>query len=338
MIIAEIAQAHDGSLGILHSYIDALAQTGVDAIKFQTHIAEAESSIYEPFRVKFSYVDATRYDYWKRMEFTLEQWVGIKQHCDAVGVEFMSSPFSNAAVDILEEVGVKRYKIGSGEVTNTLLLEKIVRTGKPVIVSSGMSNLEELDTAINYLKQHNIDITLLQCTTAYPTQPTQWGLNAMDVLRQRYGLPVGFSDHSGNIFACLAATALGAAVVEFHAVFDQLMFGPDAKASIDIKHIPQMITGIRQIRQSLDTPVNKDDIEAFAPVKKMFEKSLCVNKRLPQGHILQFDDLDAKKPAGYGIDARDFPNVLGRALSKDLERWDFLSDDTLRLLVSTDVV
>ncbi len=123
-IIAEIAQAHDGSLGMVHAYIDAVAKTGCDAIKFQTHIAAAESSIQEPFRVKFSKQDKTRFEYWKRMEFTLEQWKEIKQHCDEVGLEFMSSPFSNAAVDLLEEVGVKRYKIGSGEVNNFVLLRE----------------------------------------------------------------------------------------------------------------------------------------------------------------------------------------------------------------------
>lgn len=113
-LIAEIAQAHEGSLGIAHSYIDALAETGVNAVKFQTHIAEAESSAFEPFRIKFSYEDATRYDYWKRMEFTPAQWDGLREHCDRAGLEFISSPFSLAAVDLLETVGVKRYKIGSG--------------------------------------------------------------------------------------------------------------------------------------------------------------------------------------------------------------------------------
>ena len=130
MTIAEIGQAHDGSLGTAHAYIDSLAKTGVNAIKFQTHIAVAESSVHEPFRVKFSQQDATRMDYWKRMEFTQDQWHGIKKHCDEVGLEFMSSPFSNAAVEVLEEVGVKRYKIGSGEVNNLLILKKIAETLK----------------------------------------------------------------------------------------------------------------------------------------------------------------------------------------------------------------
>ena len=150
--IAEIGQAHEGSLGILHSYIDALATTGVHAIKFQMHIAEAESSNYEPFRVKFSFEDATRYDYWKRMEFTLEQWKEIKQHCDAVGLDFICSPFSNLAVDWLEEIGVKYYKIGSGEVSNLLLIEKIAQTKKTLILSSGMSSFSELDTTVAFLQ------------------------------------------------------------------------------------------------------------------------------------------------------------------------------------------
>ena len=121
-IIAEIGQAHEGSLGIAHSYIDALSETGVNAIKWQMHIAEAESSSEEPFRVKFSYEDKRRIDYWKRMEFTLDQWRGIKEHCEDRGMEFICSPFSNAAVEALEQLGVSKYKIGSGEVNNFLLL------------------------------------------------------------------------------------------------------------------------------------------------------------------------------------------------------------------------
>ena len=129
-IIAEIGQAHEGSLGIAHSYIDALFDAGVTAIKWQIHIAEAESSIHEPFRVKFSYEDKTRFDYWKRMEFTPEQWNGLKKHCETKGLEFISSPFSNAAVELVEKIGVKRYKVGSGEVSNFLMLEQIAKTGK----------------------------------------------------------------------------------------------------------------------------------------------------------------------------------------------------------------
>jgi N-acetylneuraminate synthase len=294
-IIAEIAQAHDGSLGMVHAYIDAVAKTGCNAIKFQTHIAEAESSIHEPFRVKFSRQDATRMDYWKRMEFSLEQWKEIKIHCDELGLEFMSSPFSNAAVDLLEEVGVKRYKIGSGEVNNFVLLEKIAQTGKPVILSSGMSSFEELDTTIEFLKDRNVAYSILQCTTSYPTQPKQFGLNVIGELKNRYNVPVGFSDHSASTEACIAATALGAEIIEFHVVFDKEMFGPDAKASLTMEETSKLVKAIRNLNTALTNPIDKNDNSQFATLKSIFEKSLAVNKDLPKGHKITFADLETKK-------------------------------------------
>lgn len=328
-IIAEIGQAHEGSLGILHSYIDALSDSGVDAIKFQTHIAEAESSIHEPFRVKFSYEDATRYDYWKRMEFTYEQWQGIKEHCDKVGLEFMSSPFSNAAVDLLELLNVNKYKIGSGEVSNFLMLDKIAATGKEILVSSGMSSFNELDQTTNFLNEKNCQYSLFQCTTAYPTQAEEWGLNVIQELKNRYRVPVGFSDHSGDIYACLAATSLGADMLEFHAVFDKRMFGPDAKSSLTIDEIKKLVDGVRQIKRAQQTPIDKSDNSKFAPLKSIFEKSLAVNKNLPQGHILTIDDLEAKKPKSYGINASEFRNLLGKKTTKNLNKWDFINQEDI---------
>ena len=333
MIIAEIGQAHDGSLGILHSYIDALAQTGVDAIKFQTHIAEAESSQYEQFRIAFSYVDKTRYDYWKRMELSLEQWIEIKAHCHSVGVQFISSPFSCAAVDLLENVGIHQYKVGSGEITNHLLLQKIAETGKPVILSSGMSNLQELESAIQIFSKKDIAVSVLQCTTAYPTTPGQWGLHILKVLKDRFKITVGFSDHSGDIFAALAATALGAEVIEIHAVFDKRMFGPDAKASLEMDDISRLVTGIKEIKQALQNSFSKDDeAENFNGLKNLFGKSLAVNKELPEGHIISFDDLEAKKPAGKGIAAKDYTYCVGATLKRPMYRWEFLNDNDIQFL------
>ena len=331
MIIAEIGQAHDGSLGAVHAYIDALAETGIDAIKFQTHIADAESSEFEPFRVKFSQQDETRMDYWRRMEFTPEQWFGIKNHCDEVGLEFMSSPFSNEAVDLLEKVGVKRYKIGSGETMNRLMLEKIGNTGKPIILSSGMSNFDELDSTIEFLKPFDSQLSILQCTTAYPTQPEQWGLNVLSELKQRYNLPVGFSDHSGDIYACLAAAALGAEIFEFHVVFDKRMFGPDTKSSITIDETKQLVKGIRQVKSALRAPIDKGDNSKFKDLKSIFEKSLCINKDLKKGHVLGFDDLDTKKPFGYGISPKFYKDIIGKELKEDLPQWSFLKENNLEL-------
>lgn len=324
-IIAEIAQAHEGSLGIAHSYIDALAAAGVDAVKFQTHIAHAESSEYEQFRVNFSYEDNTRYDYWKRMEFTPEQWAGLKQHCDDKGVEFISSPFSVAAVALLESIGVKRYKIGSGELTNYLMLDAIARTGKPIILSSGMSDWNELDETIGFLKTYNNKLSLLQCTTAYPTQPEQWGLSVMQKMKERYRLPVGFSDHSADIFACLAATTLGAEILEFHAVFDHHMFGPDAKASLNIEQIRTLVRGIRQINTALDATDMKDDASSFAPLKVMFGKSLAVNKNVKAGELVKAEDLESKKPGDRGMSAKFFADIIGKKWARNIEAYTFIS-------------
>ena len=328
-IIAEIGQAHEGSLGILHSYIDALAHTGVDAIKFQTHIAEAESSIYEPFRVKFSYEDETRYDYWKRMEFTLEEWKGIKKHCDDVELEFMSSPFSNMAVDWLEEIGVQKYKIGSGEVNNFLMLEKIAKTGKDIILSSGMSSFSELDETISFLKQFDNNISILQCTTKYPTLATDIGLNVLSELRERYSLPVGLSDHSSTIYPGLAAVSLGAEILEFHVVFDKKIFGPDSQSSLTIEETKQLVEGVRFIETSLNFKIDKNDNSAFKELKNIFEKSLSVNKIMKKGDIVTINDLEAKKPFGYGISSKLYKNIIGKKLTKNLNKWDFIQEEDI---------
>jgi len=328
-IIAEIGQAHEGSLGMAHAYIDAVSKTGCSAIKFQTHIAEAESSIHEPFRVKFSKQDATRFEYWKRMEFTLEQWKGLKAHCDKVGIEFLSSPFSNTAVDLLEKVGVKRYKVGSGEVNNFVLLEKIARTGKPVIISSGMSSFEELDKTVAFLKSRKVEFSILQCTTSYPTIPEQFGLNMINEFKERYGVKVGFSDHSASIEACIAATTLGAEILEFHVVFNKEMFGPDVKSSLTMSQTKALVKAAHNIKRALENPTDKKDNKEFKDLKNIFEKSLAVNKLLKRGHTICFDDLETKKPKGSGILASDYNNIIGKQLNKGLQQWDFLNYDDL---------
>ncbi len=328
-IIAEIGQAHDGSLGVLYSYIDALATTGVDAVKFQMHIAEAESSEHEPFRVQFSLEDKTRFDYWTRMGFSLDQWKGIKLYCESVGLDFLCSPFSNLAVDWLDEMEVEQYKIGSGEVNNFLILEKIAQTKKPVILSSGMSSYDELDQAIAFLKERKVEITILQCTTSYPTQPEQYGLNVIHELKIRYNVPVGFSDHSAKVETCIAATALGASILEFHVVFDRQLFGPDAKASLTITETKGLVTAVRNIATALSNPIDKNDNVEFSSLKQIFEKSLAINKNLAKNHIVTFDDLEAKKPKGFGIEASRFQQIIGKTLNKDMQQWDFLNDGDL---------
>jgi N,N'-diacetyllegionaminate synthase len=329
-IIAEIGQAHEGSLGMALSYIRALAETGVDAVKFQVHIAEAESSEFEPFRVKFSQQDKTRFDYWKRMSFIEEEWRILKKECDKNKVEFLASPFSNEAVDLLERLGVNQYKIGSGEVNNFLLLQKIAETGKSVILSSGMSSFNELDDTVKFLKEKKVRYSILQCTTSYPTKPEEYGLNVIAELKERYNVPIGYSDHSAKVETCIAATALGALILEFHAVFSRKSFGPDATSSLEIEEIKALVNAIKNIELARSNPVDKSDNSKFASLKDIFEKSLAVNRDLKEGHVIQFEDLEAKKPKGFGIPASRFETVIGKKIKQDLKQWDFLQEGDLK--------
>jgi N-acetylneuraminate synthase len=328
-LVAEIGQAHDGSLGLAHSFIDALAGTGVHAVKFQVHIAEAESSHAEPFRVHFSKQDATRFDYWRRMEFTPEQWAGIKAHCDEKGIEFFASPFSVAAVNLLENLGVRRYKIGSGEMANLLMLDRIAQTGKPIILSSGLSTFEDLDQTIEFLRPFGNKLSLLQCTTNYPTKAANLGLNVISQLKARYGIPIGFSDHSGTIFAAIAAVALGAELLEFHVVFDRRQFGPDSSSSLEVRELGELVHGVRFVSEALASPMDKSQLHVLPDLRRIFGKSLAINDDLPAGHRLRVEDLESKKPGDCGIPAAEFQRVIGRQLSRALHRWDFLNEADL---------
>lgn len=328
-VIGEVGQAHEGSLSLAHSYIDALAQAGANAAKFQVHIAEAESSIYEDFRVKMPYLSGSRFDYWKAMEFSRDEWVGLKMHCEKVGLDFLASPFSLAAVELLTDIGVSAFKIGSGEVDNLLMLDKIAATGKPVILSSGLSSWAELDQAVAFLQSRKVIVSVLQCTTAYPTKPHQWGMNVLHEMGLRYKVPVGYSDHSGDIFACLAAAAIGARILEFHITFDKRMSNPDASSSLTLRQAATLIAGVRRIEIALNFPINKDANAVFSRLKCMFGKSLAVNRDLRKGEQIQCSDLETKKPAGFGLAVTRYQEVLGKTLARDIAQWEFLTENHL---------
>jgi N-acetylneuraminate synthase len=329
-IIAEIAQAHDGSLGIAHSYIDVLAETGVDTVKFQMHIADAESSEYEQFRVNFSYEDNTRYGYWERMEFTLEQWEGLKKHCEDKGLGFLCSPFSVQAVEWLEKINTSRYKIASGEISNYLMLDKICKTGKPILLSSGMSSYNEISDCIQFISQHSGKfVGVFQCTTSYPTPPEKYGLNVLQKLKEITGARIGLSDHSGEIYAPLAAVALGAEMLEMHVVFDKKMFGPDAASSLTPSEFKTLCTGVRKLETAFQNPVDKNNIESFSELKRLFGKSLAVNRNLEKGHTLKISDLESKKPGDKGISANLYQLLIGKKLNKDLVKNSFIQNNDL---------
>lgn len=329
-LIAEIGQAHDGSLGILYSYIDALAAAGVDTVKFQIHIADAESSDEEAFRIPFSYEDKKRIDYWRRMEYSSDQWLEIKKYCEAKGVAFLASPFSIAAVDLLEKIDADRYKIGSGETRNFLMLDKIAKTKKPIILSSGMSSYQEITEAVDCIKVHHDNITIMQCTTSYPTPAEKVGYNVIGELRSRFPkFKIGLSEHTSQVATGIAAVALGAELLEFHAVFDKRMFGPDASSSLTIDEVKHLVDSVRFVEAGLRNKIDKDDLRPYASVKPIFEKSLAVRTDMHAGQIITYDDLETKKPAGQGVPASSYKSVIGRRLKKVKHKNSFLTEEDL---------
>ncbi len=318
LIVAEVAQAHDGSLGMAHAYIDAITDAGADAVKFQTHIAAAESTPQEPWRIKFSQQDATRYDYWQRMEFAEAQWLGLKDHADERGLIFLSSPFSVEAVDLLSRIGVAAWKVPSGETANTPMLDKMITTGLPIILSTGMSTLDEIDGAVNRIKEGGVSLVVLQCTTAYPCPPEKIGVNLISFFRERYGGSVGLSDHSGTIYPGLAAVACGLQMLEVHVVFSREMFGPDVPASITTAELRQLVEGVRFIEKMMDNPVDKEAIaEEFDELRSTFTKSIVACKNLKAGSILKADDLTLKKP-GTGLPPARLADIIGRRLKRSV--------------------
>ena len=313
-VIAEVGQAHDGSLGQAHAYIDAIADAGAQAVKFQTHIADAESSEEEMFRVNFSYQDKTRYEYWKRMEFTPEQWFGLKRHADDRGLIFLSTPFSFDAVELLRKMSVSAWKIASGEANNFPMIAAMAEDGRPLLLSTGLSDWNDVNSSVEFIKTLGNEFAIFQCTSAYPCPPNEIGLNILNDIRTRFQCPVGLSDHSGDIYSSMAAVALGADIIELHAVFSKHCFGPDTKASVTIEDLKRVVEGCRQIRSAIHNPVDKDALAANnAHLKAAFGKSLFAARDIQAGSILTHKDVWLKKPA-TGIQAKDLRDFLGRRL------------------------
>ena len=330
-IIAEVSQNHDGSLGQAHAFIDAVAGTGADAIKFQTHIAEEESTPQEPFRVNFSYCDKTRYDYWKRMEFTHEQWEGLYEHATERGLDFLSSPFSSAAMEMLDEIGVPAWKFGSGEVFNEVLLKKAIDTGKPIILSTGLSTIEDIDRQVKYIRSAGNPLLLMECTTAYPSKAEEIPIRLINVYIERYKCPVGISDHSATIYPSLAAVSLGARAVEVHVTMSRKMFGPDVKASVTIEELAQIAEGTRFIEKMLENDEDKSELSVDKrTLRSIFSKSIYAKRDLKIGETLDEKTMAIKKPfCAESIAVKDYDKIWGKHIVKDISKNDAIGWESI---------
>ena len=328
-VIAEVGQAHDGSLGAAHAYVELAKKVGADAIKFQMHFADVESGPEETWRVNFSYQDVTRYDYWKRMEFTLDQWSELAKHCEAVGLEFVCSAFSQTAALELKKLGMRIFKVASGETNNSLFLDLLNGIAKHVILSSGMSSYDEIESALSHFSDSNQRVSLLQCTTEYPVALENIGLENLNAFSQLFDVAhLGLSDHSGTIAPALLAYGKGARIFENHICLHKSQFGPDTPASLEPAEFENLINQLRAFEIMNNSTYDKNAVD-HSENKVRFGKSLSLRNDLQKGAKITFDDLETRKPAGFGINPEMYKSVLGKRLTSDKGQNEFLRHEDL---------
>ena len=314
-IIAEIGSVHDGKLNLAFKLIKKAASSGADIIKFQMHISEYETLKNAPSPKYFNKED--RYSYFKRTSFDLLDWKKIKKYCEQNNTEFLCSPFSIEAVDLLEKLNVKYYKVPSGELTNLPLLEKLNKTGKKIILSTGMSNWKEIDNAVKIFNKKKI--ILLQCSSIYPCPLNRVGINVIKDFSKRYKCQVGFSDHTLGSSASFAAASVGASVIEKHFTLSRDMYGSDAKNSMEPEEFKLFSKTIKEIWHINQNNINKNNIKKFKNMKMIFEKSIYAKNDLQKGHRIKFNDLSFKKPCKY-LRADKYKALIGKVLVKMIKK------------------
>jgi len=308
LVIAEIGNNHDGSVHQAVRMVEAAAEAGASAVKFQTHITEAEMHPSTPTPPHFS---EPRWEFSKRMELTADEHVQLKDRAESLGLLFFSSPFSIEAVELLEEIGNPLYKIASGEVTNPPLLEAVAATGKPVLLSTGMSGLEDIERALALLEAGGTkEILVLQCTSSYPAPPEKINLRAMVAMGERFDLPYGLSDHTPDIHTSIAAVALGAAAIEKHFTLSKRLYGPDHHASLTPEELARLVEGVRQVEAALGSEAKERDPD-LDPARATFEKSVVSRSAIEEGAQIEKRMLTTKRP-GNGIPALRLDELVGR--------------------------
>jgi len=317
-IIAEIGMNHDGSLGNAIRLMEEAANAGVDAVKFQMHVSQAETLPNAPTPPYFKIEG--RYEYFERTAFSQEEWKKLKKHSRKLKLDFIVSPFSIEAAEVLAKIGIDAYKIASGEVTNIPLLEYIKKTGIPSLLSSGMTNWQEINKAVKALSP-NIKV-LFQCSSLYPCPPEAVGLNIIGEMKKKYPkLAIGYSDHTLGRAAAIAVFMRGATVFEKHFTLSKAMYGADARFSQTPEELKEYVDSIRFVEVASKSDVDKDNLAPYKQMKYVFEKSIVAAHDLFAGHKIAKSDLAYKKPQD-GIRADEHQKVVGRHLKKSKNKDD----------------
>ena len=318
LIIAEAGVNHNGNISMAKEMVDVAKECGADIIKFQTSTRNGVASKYAPmaeYQKKNTGKNENQETFLSKLWMPYESFVELKQYCDKVGIEFLSTPFDVPSVSFLKNM-VSYIKIPSGEVTNYPYLVEIGKTGLPVIMSTGMCNMEEIKAAINVLREHGAcDITLLHCNTQYPTPFADVNLKAMNTLKECFGVKVGYSDHTLGIEVPIAAVAMGASVIEKHFTLDRGLQGPDHKASLEPKELKAMVASIRNIELALGDGVKKVS-DSEKPNMVVARKSIVALRDIKKGEKLTVENITTKRP-GNGISPMLWNDVLGREAIRD---------------------
>jgi len=320
-IIAEAGVNHNGKLELAKKLVDVAKESGANCVKFQTFIAEniaSKNAVQAEYQRAQTKSDETQYDMLKSLELNFDEFSELSKYCSEKKIEFLSTAFDFESVDFLDNLGMSRWKIPSGDITNLPYLIKIARLNKPVILSTGMSTMNDINNAIRILRENGSgEITVLHCTTEYPTPFSDVNLRAMLSIKNEFGLNIGYSDHTRGIEIPVAAVALGATVIEKHFTLDRNMEGPDHKASLEPDELKAMVKAIRNVELAIGIGENK---RAESEIKNMSvaRKSIIAKKSIKKGEIFTEENLTVKRP-GNGLSPMMWFDILGQSATRDFE-------------------
>jgi N-acetylneuraminate synthase len=327
--IAEAGVNHNGDINMARRLIDVAVEAGADAVKFQTYSTERVMSRFAPkatYQLETTDGTESQFQMSKGLELSPEAFDQLMAYCEEREIMFLSSPFDEESVDQLAAMGVSAFKVPSGEITNLPYLVRMARFGKPMIVSTGMADLAEVETAVNAIRETNdTPFILLQCTSNYPAEPANANLRAMATMAEAFGVPVGYSDHTPGKEVSLAAAALGASVIEKHFTLDCNLPGPDHKASLEPAELAELIQGIRNVEAALGTGV-KAPVASEQNTADVARKSLVAATAIASGTVLTEDMIAVKRP-GTGLAPVMRCQLVGRTVRVDVVEDSLLSMD-----------
>ena len=331
LIIAEAGVNHNGNFELAKQLVDKAVEGGADIVKFQTCKAENVISRYadkaEYQKVTTGEADS-QLEMVRKLMLTYEEYGKLKEYCDEKGIEFLSTAFDLPSVDYLHSIGMRRWKIPSGEITNLPLLIKIAKLGEPIIMSTGMSELSEVADAIKVLKENGAgEITILHCTTEYPAPYEDVNLKAIDTMKEAFGLPVGYSDHTKGLEIPVAAVARGACVIEKHFTLDRNMEGPDHKASIEPDELKQMVDMIRHVEVAIGDGTKKVSPSELKN-QDIARKSIIAKTAIKAGDVFTEENITTKRP-GSGINPMKWFDLLGKTAKHDYQEDYLIEEDEL---------